>query len=176
MISGALSLSEALGLTSWIGRKLGGDTGEKTAQVISGIAQEITGTDTDKDAILSISKNPELAKEIRLKVMDNEQELRLAYLADLKDARAMYTNTDHTMADSIAKSVMRYNVLAVLALIGVLVGIPYLNVDAGTMTMLGGVVGGCITSLWNERATAISFFLGSSKSSADKTDSQKLKR
>lgn len=170
MISGAMALADATGLTSWIGSKLGGEVGEKTAAAISGIAQDVTGATSVTEALEAVKKDPTIASQVKMKVLDQEHELIQMALADIKDARAMYKETDHTMADKVSDNIMKYNFWYILALLGILVGVNFIPaVAAGIISMISAILGGIITKLLDERSQVTGFFLGSSQSSKDKT-------
>lgn len=171
MISGAMALADATGLTSWIGSKLGGEVGEKTAAAISGIAQDVTGTTSVTEALEIVKKDPSFASKIKMKVLDQEHELVQMALADIKDARAMYKETDHSMADKISDNIMKYNFWYILVLVAVLVGVNFVPAIAGgIISMVSAILGGIITKLLDERSQVTGFFLGSSQSSKDKTN------
>jgi len=170
MISGAMAIADATGLTSWIGSKLGGDVGEKTAQAITGIAQKATGASSPEEALKWIQKDQALANEVKMKLMANEQELVKLYLEDVKSAREMYTGTDHKMADDIAKNIIKYNIWFVIILLLANVAVPIYIPDTGTVALISSLIGASVSYLWQERAMVMTFFFGSSKSSKDKTD------
>lgn len=171
MISGAMALADATGLTSWLGSKIGGDVGEKTAKAISGIAQGVTGASSPQEALEKIKADATMASQVRQKIMDQEHELKKLYLDDVSNARAMYTQADHTMADKIADNIMKYNVPFVILLVAILVGVNFIpSVTAGVVSMISALVGGIIGKMLDERSQVTGFFLGSSRSSKDKTD------
>lgn len=170
LVSGAMALSDAVGLTSWIGQKLGGDVGEKTANKITDIAQAVTGGKTPEEALEIVKQNNEMAQQVRMAIIDNEHELTKVYLEDVKSARAMYSNTDHKMADDIASKIIKYNVWFIIILLLANVAVPLYIPDTGTVALISSLIGASVSYLWNERAVVIAFFFGSSKSSKDKTD------
>lgn len=169
LISGAMALSDAVGLTSWIGQKLGGDVGENTANKITDIAQNITGGKTPEEALNLIKKDKELAHKVKMTIIDNEHELTKAYLEDVKSARTMYQTTDHKMADDIASKIIKYNVWFIIILLLANIAVPIYIEETGTVALIASLIGASVSYLWNERAVVIAFFFGSSKSSKDKT-------
>lgn len=164
-----LKIADAVGLTGWIGDKLGGDAGRKTAEAITGVASTITG-EQDPQAILDkLKHDAELSSKLKQAIMDNEQELKLAYLEDIQSARTMYQNTDHQMADMIAKRVIDWNIWVVAILVSANVGCMIYIKDATIAVAVGNIIGGSISYLWNERQKVLEFFFGSSLGSKDKT-------
>lgn len=89
------------------------------------------------------------------------------YLADIQNARAMYKETDHEMADDIAGKIINWNLVIIMALVGVQVYV-IISVDGQVAAVITGVVGTVVGSLINERNTVVNFFFGSSKGSKDK--------
>lgn len=89
------------------------------------------------------------------------------YLADIQDARAMYKETDHAMADGIAKKIIDWNLWILLVLVGIQVMV-IMFVDGQVAAVVTGVVGTITGALINERNTVVNFFFGSSQGSKDK--------
>jgi hypothetical protein len=170
LISAALSLADKVGITEWLGDKVGGEMGVKTAKTITGLAQTVTGTKSPEEALAAIQENSQLAAELKNKIIDNEHELRVAYLADVNSARDMYKGSDHQMADKIADRVIIWNLPFIALLVGVNVGVISFVEDPIIAVSVGNIVGASIAYLWNERSTVINFFFGSSKGSKDKAD------
>lgn len=169
VITTAMALAEATGLSSWIGRKLGGEVGEKTAEKITDIAGVITGTEDPSEMLAKIKKDQALANELKKQLIDNEQELKLAYFEDVKSARDMYKATDHKQADSIADGIIKYNLWFVLFLILINIGVILFVKEVAIVALLSNLIGASISYLWNERSTVINFFFGSSLGSKDKS-------
>lgn len=94
----------------------------------------------------------------------NELEL---YYADLANARDMYKNTDHKQADKIADSVMKYNLIIIIAMVAIQVYV-IMNVEGQIAAVITGIVGTITGALINERSTVVNFFFGSSMGSKDK--------
>lgn len=110
----------------------------------------------NKDSSLS----PELKIEaLRLLEMD---------LEEIKDARDMYKNTDHKMADKIADRVINYNLWVVMvAIIIEIFSVMYIN-DKVLIAIISGAIGSVTTALLQERQQVINFFFGSSRGSKEK--------
>lgn len=84
------------------------------------------------------------------------------YLADVADARKTYREADHAMADSIAKRVIDWNLVIIMALVAVQVLAVYF-IESTIAAVVTGVIGTITGALINERSTVINFFFGSSK-------------
>jgi hypothetical protein len=96
----------------------------------------------------------------------DDKELFLASLADVKDARDMYKTTGHEQADKIAENIMKRNLpyIVIMASVNVLVLLFAETFDLSTAVVLavGNVIGMVIQSLINERAQVVGFYMGSS--------------
>jgi len=87
---------------------------------------------------------------------------------DVSDARDTYKETDHKVADFVAKKVINYNLWVVLAAILIeVLSVVYID-DKVLIAIISGAVGGFVTALLQERQQVINFFFGSSKGSKDK--------
>lgn len=87
---------------------------------------------------------------------------------DVSHARDTYKETDHKVADFVAKKVINYNLWVVLAAILIeVLSVIYID-DKVLIAIISGAVGGFVTALLQERQQVINFFFGSSKGSKDK--------
>lgn len=148
------------GLGGWLKDKLGGAVGTTTADKIVAVAQAATGVTMTSDSVPALS--PEQVQAIKDKLVDNEQEIIRLQFADVADARATYRAGDHTMADKIAATIMSWNLWAVVGLIVANCLIVYFIKDPSIALAAGNLIGGSIMNLWQERQTAVGFYLGSS--------------
>ena len=87
---------------------------------------------------------------------------------DVANARHTYKETDHKVADFVAKKVINYNLWVVLAAILVeVLAVVYID-DKVLIAIISGAVGGLVTALLQERQQIINFFFGSSMGSKNK--------
>jgi hypothetical protein len=87
---------------------------------------------------------------------------------DVANARDTYKETDHKVADFVAKKVINYNLWVVLAAILVeVLAVVYID-DKVLIAIISGAVGGLVTALLQERQQIINFFFGSSMGSKNK--------
>ena len=87
---------------------------------------------------------------------------------DVANARHTYKETDHKVADFVAKKVINYNLWVVLAAILVeVLAVVYID-DKVLIAIVSGAVGGLVTALLQERQQIINFFFGSSMGSKNK--------
>jgi hypothetical protein len=93
------------------------------------------------------------------------KELDLKEMANVRD---MYKNTDHSVADFVAKKVINFNLWVVLGAILIeVLSVIYIN-DKVLIAIISGAVGGVVTALLQERQQIINFFFGSSMGSKNK--------
>jgi hypothetical protein len=116
-----------------------------------------------KNVIDEVIPDPMEAAALKREAAGLERE----YLADIKDARKMYSNTDHATADGIANKIINYNLIILIALLGIQVYV-IMNVDGQVAAVITSAVGTMVGALINERNTVVNFFFGSSKGSKDK--------
>ena len=131
-------------------------------------AIKVSGAKNEADVIDILNADPVKAAQVAEAIRADEMELtRLAY-EDMKDARLMYRNTDHTTADLIGRQVMQWNGV-LIALLIILYGVAYMfSKDAIVSQAIGALLGGAIISLQNERQTVLGFHFGSSAVSRNK--------
>lgn len=91
-------------------------------------------------------------------------------LKDTASARDMYTKTDNTTANFIAKRIINYNLwVVVLAIVIEILTVIYMD-DKTLIAIISSAVGAFTTALLQERQQVINFFFGSSLGSKKKTD------
>ncbi len=162
IIAIAQGILSATGLDDKIGDWIDGKTGGAASKVV-----EIAGAVMGGKPVNTMT--PAQATEIKNRLLDAESEIRQLAAQDRADARQMYRETDHKMADIIADRIIKYNLPMVAALVVCnLAALVYID-DAVIGVAIGNVIGGSITYLWQERRTVIEFFFGSSQGSKDKT-------
>lgn len=92
------------------------------------------------------------------------------YLEDIKDARDMYTDTGHKMADQIAGKVINQNLPIIFSLIIInVLSVWLLKGQGEIIAIVSNFIGIAIGHLFNERQSIINFFFGSSRGSKDKS-------
>src|SRR5712664_200680 len=64
-----------------------GDTGQKIAEQVGGIAQSITGAKTPEEALAAIGASEEKKQQFQLAINAQMQSWDAMYLADVQDAR-----------------------------------------------------------------------------------------
>lgn len=89
LIGLAGTLAQVTGLDQYLGAKLGGEKGAEVAGRIVDAAKAVTGAATPEEAIEAINGNASFQAELKLKLLDMENQEAERTLADRKDARAM---------------------------------------------------------------------------------------
>ena len=169
IVSAALGIAKATGLTDWIGEKLGGEPGAKAAGKIVDVATAVTGAKSPEDAIKRIQADQDAANAVRQKLLEHQQELVRLQFQDLQNARAMYAQKSK-MADRIAEHVIRWNLPAVVLLVVANCFVIMYIRNATIAVAVGNIIGASIAYLWQERHQVITFFFGSSLGSKQKTE------
>lgn len=101
------------------------------------------------------------------------QELKLAYFADLKDARSYYKET-RTLVNEMARKVMGQSVYGVLFLIAVQVGCIYLFRDNGVvLALIGNLIGVVVGQLLGERLQVLNYLFGTAIDSESRAEANK---
>lgn len=141
----------------------------KVMDVATGVIEAVTGK-TGPDAVAAIEGSPELQLEFRKALMADkhiDEEMRYA---DRQGAREMYKH-HHGMQDDVAKSIMKWNLWFVMALIGVNVAIAaFVPKDLAIATQgVGTILGMVIQALLKERQDLVGFNFGSSTGSKMKS-------
>ena len=143
--------------------KLIDDYGENL--VVKGI-EKLTGIDISKKDLTPEEQQKILDNEFRIKSL-NFEELKLEF-ENTNNARIMYKEKNAT-ADRIAIQISVWNLpLIILLIIINVIAVDYLN-DV-KLAIVSNFIGIAIKTLFDERATVINFFFGSSKGSTDKQD------
>jgi len=86
-------------------------------------------------------------------------------MKDLANAREMYKESDHAMADLVADRVITYNVWVALAAVLIEILCVIFIKEVVLIAVISGAVGSLTTSLLQERQQVIGFFFGSSAGS-----------
>lgn len=111
-------------------------------------------------------------------ISQEDKDMFLASLADVKDARDMYKITGHEQADKIADDIMKRNLpyLVGLASVNILILVFSEKLELNTPVVLavGNLIGMVIQSLINERAQVVGFYMGSSIGSKIKDKAKSL--
>lgn len=116
-------------------------------------------------AVQTLMKND---SEVTLEQEQMAADLYAMDLQDLISARAMYKDTDHRMADDIAKRIINYNLWVVFAAIIVEILVVIYVDDKVLIAIISGAVGSFTTALLQERQQVVNFFFGSSRGSKAK--------
>lgn len=169
LITGALSIADALGLDEWFGNLVGGKPGAKVASKVVEMAKAATGANSAEEAVNRLKTNSPAAQALKSAFIANEHELALAAYEDRQSARQMYQGTDHAMTDKIAKSVINLNPLFILLLVSLNAAVIVWVENPTIAVAIGNVIGISIGQLWQERQAVINFFFGSSQGSKQKT-------
>lgn len=165
----ALSIIKATGLSAWIGRRLGGEPGERASARIVETAEGIVGGSPNKDVVKTLKADPAMTDQVRLALVAQEAELVELNMADMQDARAMYKQKN-AQADKVATTIMRFNLPAILLLIVFNIGAIYFINNPTVAVAIGNLVGASISFLWQERQQVMGFFFGSSLGSKEKSE------
>lgn len=157
----------------------GSSDAEKVAERVVDIAKTVTGTSDPDEAKEAILRDPNLAMQFQMAVMENRSDIQKLYLDDQRNQReSELENVKSARARDIeflkvGKINVRANVMLALDYIGIIIisllvaGAFYLHIDpAGAALAFLCTIGGQL--LANIR-TAHDFEFGSSRSSQEKT-------
>jgi len=166
VIALASSILKTTGLGEKVGKWIGGSDGEKAAQKILDVAQEVTGAETPTTAERMIAQDPALAADLKKALMIHEKDILELHLEDVQDAREMQKaamdNDDKFISRYVLYFATFWSVVGALYIFG----ITFFPVPEGSQrfadTALGFILGTIIAQILN-------FFFGSSKGSSDKT-------
>jgi len=64
-----------------------GQTSEKVAEQVAGIAMQVSGATTPADALIAVKANAELQAKFQERALELDHQMELAYLNDVQDAR-----------------------------------------------------------------------------------------
>jgi len=169
-ITAALAIAQATGLSGWIIDKLkGSDNGAaKLAGKVIEFAADATGYTTTDTVLDKLQANPAAMQAFKDNVLSNEHELKKLAFEDRKDARKMY-QVHHGQADQIAERIMKWNLVAILALV-IIQGLTYHFFKEQTELLMAvtSIISMAIKSLFDERKDVTGFFFGSSIGSKQK--------
>lgn len=167
----ALALAKLAGVDDWLKDKVGGVVSSNVASKVISIAQEVSGALTPEFALDSIGESEHLANEFKVKLMNNEQELRLAAYQDRKDARATY-RVHPQQADKLASFIFKFNLPCIVVLVVInCVVLHFFRDDAALLASIFNVVGMAIKSLFDERKEVTGFYYGGSMDASEKRHS-----
>ena len=92
-ISIAMGLAQfAPSIIKWV---TGNEKAAEAAEAVVDVAKKVTGKEDGDSALAAITADPSLMVEFRNHLLDVEADLDKAYLADVKDARAMQVEALH---------------------------------------------------------------------------------
>ena len=122
------------------------------------------------DQVVTLKKleSDEKVEILRLSLERQKEENRHkeAVIDDKKDARSMYTSTDHALQDEIAKKVFKQTTFLVPILVGLNMAMilfaKWKNIDPAVAVALGNILGFVLGKLLDERKTVIEFLFGAS--------------
>ncbi|GEA12719.1 hypothetical protein [Alteromonas sp. KUL49] len=170
-VSIALALAKLAGVDEWLKDKVGGVVSSKVATRVIDIAQQVAGVTSPDEALEKIGENARLASELKIQLMNNEQELRLAAYQDRKDARATY-RVHPQQADKLASFIFKFNLPCIIALVIInCVVLHFFRDNAGLLASICNVVGMAIKSLFDERKEVTGFYYGGSMDASEKRHS-----
>mgnify|MGYP003151030712 CR=1 FL=1 len=131
---------------------------------------DLVGDVLPDNGALGIVKNI-IKKDSKLSEDQKKEALALIKLdyAGIDSSRDMYTNTEHVMADYIAKRVITYNLWVVLIAVIIEITSVILIDDKVLIAIISSAIASISTALLQERQQVINFFFGSSKGSKDKS-------
>lgn len=160
-------------------RALGGDKAAETAEKVIGIAKKVTGEDSPESAVEAILASPEQALEFQ-KVQSQERlefarlalEERKLYIQDTQDARKSF-GADRAVFWLGMAILSVYGMILAGALYGaywLLVEGGLAGMDAGTVAAVFGLIGAIVGYIASDAKQVVSYYFGSSRGSADKSD------
>ena len=135
----------------------GSDKAADAAGAVVDIATQVTGAATGSDAIAAMRADPSLVLEFRRAISAQEADLDKAYLADVQQARQVHANHWMPAALTIGLAAM------VAGLVAALIALPTPPENKEVVYLVAGQIIGAFS-------TAIAYWLGSSRGSAQKAD------
>lgn len=164
----ALALAKAAGVDDWLKEKISGTVTGKVASKVIDLAKQVTGKNTSGEALDAINSSPRLASELKLQIVKNEHEIKMAAYEDRKDARQTY-RIHPQQADKIAERVMRYNLPFIVGLVIInCVVLHFFRDDAALLAAVSNVLGMAIKSLFDERKEVTGFYFGGSMDASER--------
>jgi len=116
---------------------------------------------------IDLTTKKELTPEEIASIKDSQNKILEYHQKNTADARSMYKEKSET-ADSIALSISKWNLPLIVILIIINVAATELLNDV-KLAIVSNFIGIAIKTLFDERATVINFFFGSSQGSKDKS-------
>ncbi|NRA61198.1 MAG: hypothetical protein HRU25_09895 [Psychrobium sp.] len=168
----ALGIAKLTGLDKTIGGWFGGDNGEKVAAKVLDIAQTYTGSSNPQEALAMIENSSKWQHDIKMALLNNEQELKTLAFMNTKDARLMQMKALE-QDDQFSKHFVYYLAIfwSIFAVVYIAC-ITFLTIPEESVrfadTILGFLLGTVI-------ATMLNYFWGSNNSNEKRTDQQSLK-
>lgn len=140
-------------------------TESKVEQVVgrlSDIALKVTGKENTDEAALALSSNPDLALQYKRMVLEDKTIYERLDEQSRNRASTQYA-INSGMSDEIARRVMKWNLIYVLALLAIQVGFMLALQDKPTLiALISNIIGVVIGNLLTERQQVTSFHFGSS--------------
>jgi uncharacterized membrane protein len=147
-----------------------------TSVAIGGLISAALGTDNNPDAIAKeLKNNPDAMLKLKELELANEADLR-AQVIKLNEIELDRYKTAHQSyqvkgveADSIADSIINYNlpIIAILVLVNIAL-VYFMRERSELIAIASNIIGVAIGNLFNERQAIINFFFGSSIGSKEK--------
>ena len=129
----------------------GGETSQEVAEVAAKVARSVTGTNTNDEALVALSTNPDKLIEYQKALLDHETNLEQSYISDKDSARSrdiefLKSGTRNYRADLL----VAVSVLVVFTILGVVILAPDLNEYAkGALTTILGVFLNQLTNVFS---------------------------
>lgn len=174
-----MSLSTALGLIQFAPQLIGlfspdaGSKVEAVANSVIEVARNVTGRESVPEAVEALSKDPQLAYDFQVKVMENETVLEQLDEQSRQRASKQYTSGGSEQADKTAESIIKWNLWIIAGLVLANFGAVYVLKTGPLVAVVSNLIGVVIGHLLQERQSVVAFFFGSSLGSKLKTISMK---
>lgn len=148
---------------------LGGVIGGPAGAGIGGLVASALGVKDDPESIMkAVKSDPQAAVKLRELELSHKHDLEKMYFKDREGARGMY-GKHNEQADRIAESVIKFNVLYVLAVaLAQILAITLTDLPDAAIVVIGNVCGWIIKGLLDERMQVCGFYFGSSLGSKTK--------
>lgn len=138
----APTLSKVLGL---------GKSAEDVANLAADVAQKVTGTSNNSEALNMLRASPELLLQYENEMLNHEKDMESLYVKDKENARArdekfLVAGTRNYRGDFL----VGVSVVVVFSILGIVVLVPSLSEYAkGVLTAILGVFSGQVTNVFN---------------------------